>query len=285
MQSQLTDVLGLYRTNSRVSIDSVTSLPGSVNTKKAFKKFFKGLYEIGVTAEMIRQKEGEIRNIFKPQKAATISDIDGSTFANQNQLPEVVDSCSDTDSSPISTISTERRQNRNRSRFGWARPPIDFLVGPQMLAAARAGNTKRLISALGHIHNVNFEDDLKETSLHKAAVGGHDDIVRLLLKKGASIEAINKNSYTPLHLAALNGHTSTVELLLTRGASIEATTKSNSTPLHRAAWNGHTNTVELLLTKGASIEAMNIGNNTPLHHAARNGHTSTAESHHPHSQQ
>ena len=95
----MTDVLGLHRTNSRVSIDSINSFAGSINTKKAYKRFCKGLFEIGVTADMIRQKEGEIRDIFKPQNTTTSGQIDyssqiddsseigDSTIADRSQLP------------------------------------------------------------------------------------------------------------------------------------------------------------------------------------------------------
>ena len=57
MQARLTDVLGLHRTNSRVSMASITSFAESVNTKKAYKRFCKNLFQIGVTSEMINQKE------------------------------------------------------------------------------------------------------------------------------------------------------------------------------------------------------------------------------------
>ena len=65
------------------------------------------------------------------------------------------------------------KSNRNRARFGWVRPLMDSLVGPLMLAAAEAGNIRRLISTLGYIQNIDFEDDQKETALHKAAYSGH----------------------------------------------------------------------------------------------------------------
>ena len=279
MQAQLTGVLSLHRTNSRVSVDSITSFAGSINTKKAYKRFCKGLYEIGVTAEMINQREREIHNIFKPPNAPTSTRVDVGTIADQTQLPDV-GNYSGADISPMTTdrnILIKRKPNRDKPRLGWVRPPIDFLVGPLMLGAAEAGNTKRLLSTLRYIQNIDFEDDWKETALHKAAYKGHKDLVRLLLMKGASIEAINIDNNTPLHLAARNGHTGALELLLAKSASIEAMTKTDNTPLHIAAWNGHTSTVELLLTKGASVEAMNINNNTPLHLAAWNGHTRTVE--------
>ena len=261
MQAQLNIVLCPRRSSSLISF------AGSINTKKVYRNFCKGLFESGVTAEMIKGKEKEIHNMFKPPDATTSSQIDVSTNADQSQLPEGGNS-SDSETSPLSTISTE--SNQNRLRF---RPLVDFLVGPLMLDAADAGNIKRLKSTLGYVRNLNFLDD----ALHKAASKGYNDIVQLLLTKGASIEAVDKDNYTPLHLAARYGHTNTVELLLSKGASIEATDKDNNTPLHIAAKHDHTSTGELLLSKGASIEATDYYNDTPLHIAARHDHTSTVE--------
>ena len=82
----MTDVLGLHRTTSRASIDSITSFAASINTKKAFKTFCKDLYKIGVTAEVINQKRDEILNIFNPQNK-----IDDNNIAGTSQLTEVRD--------------------------------------------------------------------------------------------------------------------------------------------------------------------------------------------------
>ena len=234
-----------------------------------------GLFESGVTAEMIKGKEKEIHNMFKPPNATTTSSqIDVSTNPDQSQLPEGGNS-SDSETSPLPTISTE--PNQNQLRFPRVLPPMDFLVGPLMLDAAKAGNIKRLKSTLGYVRNINFMDDTEATALHKAASGGYNDIVQLLLTKGASIEARNRFNNTPLHLAAWHGHTNTVELLLSNGASIEATNNINDTPLHRAAWCGYTSMVELLLSKGASIEATDNYNNTPLHLARLHDRTRVVE--------
>ena len=99
------NVLGLHRTNSSVSIASITSIAGSINTKKAYKKFCKGLFDIGVTKEMIGEKEQEIRNIFNPQNSVTSSQIgDDSTIAGRSQLPAVGDSTT-TDQSQLPAVS------------------------------------------------------------------------------------------------------------------------------------------------------------------------------------
>ena len=216
---------------------------------------------------MISQKEREIRSIFKPQRT--------NTFEDQGQSSEAGGS-SNTGTPPMTTISTEHKPQPG-SRFSWAHPPMDFLLGPLMLAAAETGNTKRVAYGLECIRNINFADHQKETALHKAAANGHEDIVQILLNKGASAKAMNESGNTPLHCAATGGHTSTVELLLSKRASIAAMSKANETPLHSAVKGGHTSIAEILLLNGASIEATDIFSNTPLHLAARDGHTSTVE--------
>ena len=92
----------------------------------------------------------------------------------------------------------------------------------------RQGILNALKTTLGYVRNINFVDDTGATALHKAASGGYNDIVQLLLSKGASIEVVDKYNNTPLHLAAWKGYTSTVELLLSKGASIEAMNNSTT---------------------------------------------------------
>jgi len=62
------------------------------------------------------------------------------------------------------------------------------------------------------------------TCLMLAACNGHLDTCRLLIDKGADIEAKNRFSWTPLHYAARNGHREIVRLLCDRGADYEAQT-------------------------------------------------------------
>ena len=271
MQAQL-DKLVLRRTSSR---DSLISLAGSINTGSVYRDFCKGLFDSGVTAEMIKGKEKEIHDMLKPRNATTSSQIiDVSTSASQSQLPEGSNPSNSGTLAPLPTMSTE--PNQNRLRFPQVLPSVDFLVGPLMLDAAKAGNFKRLKSTLRYVRDINFVDNYGYTALHEAASRGYIKIVQLLLSKGALITATNARG-TPLHLAASYGYPRTVELLLSKGASIEAVDSGNYTPLHRAAFNGHTSTVELLLIKGASIEAVNKHNDTPLHLAAFSGYPSTVE--------
>ena len=137
MQAQL-DKLVLRRTSSR---SSLVSLAGSINTRKVYRNLCKGLFESGVTADMIKSKEKEIYNVFKPPNATTSSQIDASTNASQSRLPEGGNSSNSKTLATLPTISTE--SNQNRLRFPRVLPPVDFLVGPLMVDAAKEGNIDR----------------------------------------------------------------------------------------------------------------------------------------------
>ncbi|KAH8649012.1 ankyrin repeat-containing domain protein, partial [Ilyonectria robusta] len=65
---------------------------------------------------------------------------------------------------------------------------------------------------------VDTRDDYGRTPLSWAAEGGHEAVVRLLLEKGAAIEARDRYGWTPLSLAAGGGHMAVVRLLKSYGA-------------------------------------------------------------------
>ena len=111
------------------------------------------------------------------------------------------------------------------------------------------------------------------TALHEAAQFNRLDEVKLLLEKGADINAVNSVGLTPLHLAARSGHTDMVALLLARKADVMAKDIFGLTSLHLAAQYGHENTMYLLIANGAVIESRtNTQGMTPLHWAAFSGH-------------
>jgi hypothetical protein len=112
------------------------------------------------------------------------------------------------------------------------------------------------------------------TDLMVASFYGHRVVVKLLLERGAEVEAKDsKHGRTPLSWAAVNGHEATVKLLLDKGADVEAKDKVyGGTPLWWAAENGHEAIVKLLFDKGAGAESKDKYGQTPLSRAAVNGH-------------
>ncbi|PMD55239.1 ankyrin, partial [Hyaloscypha bicolor E] len=52
------------------------------------------------------------------------------------------------------------------------------------------------------------------TPLYRASMNGHVDIVKLLLEKGADVNAADRDGQTPLYRAFANRHVDIVKLLL-----------------------------------------------------------------------
>jgi len=71
-----------------------------------------------------------------------------------------------------------------------------------------------------------------------AVQNGHDATVRLLLDRGANLEAPNNEDNTALHLEALKGYDAMIYLLLDHGANLDATTNEANTALHLAVMKG-----------------------------------------------
>ena len=63
---------------------------------------------------------------------------------------------------------------------------------------------------------VNMPADSFESPLTLAACGGHVELAMLLLERGANIEEVNDEGYTPLMEASREGHEEMVALLLSQ---------------------------------------------------------------------
>lgn len=77
---------------------------------------------------------------------------------------------------------------------------------------------KKLIEEEGY--DVNDQDNAGNTALHEAALNGHLDIVKLLIKNGADVNMQSFEMFkdTPLIDASANGHLDVVKYLLSHGA-------------------------------------------------------------------
>jgi len=98
-----------------------------------------------------------------------------------------------------------------------------------------------------------------------AAWNGHLAICRLLLDKGAQLEAKSSGGSTPLNFASGHGHIEIVRLLCDRGADVEARCNRGWRPLHWAAYFGHMSVVkELIEERNAEINARDGNGRTAL---------------------
>ena len=66
-----------------------------------------------------------------------------------------------------------------------------------------------------------------------ASSAGHQDIVEMLVTKGASVNAVTTEGRSALLYAASKGREKIVEYLLSQGADQNKADKLGATPLHR----------------------------------------------------
>nr|WP_253308811.1 ankyrin repeat domain-containing protein [Rickettsia endosymbiont of Ceutorhynchus assimilis] len=100
--------------------------------------------------------------------------------------------------------------------------------------------------------NIYERDEKGRTALHYAIDA---KTVRLLIEKGADVNAKDVGGYTALHLAVAEKCLETVRELIKSGADVNAEEYgSKCTPLHLACMVGEKEIVEELVKAGGEIE-------------------------------
>ena len=171
------------------------------------------------------------------------------------------------------------------------------LAGP-IHDAVMNGNIDEVQWQLDAGVDVNEESSKGLTPLHYAASAGHNDIVELLIERGANVNATDSGKgATPLdyahlrdheevietlnahnaqrehekggkgigqssliHDAALDGDIDEVQRQLDAGVDPNLKSSKGATPLFYAVYGGHLEIVELLITRGADVNAVYLNN-------------------------
>ncbi|XP_057589246.1 ankyrin repeat and KH domain-containing protein 1 isoform X5 [Hippopotamus amphibius kiboko] len=127
--------------------------------------------------------------------------------------------------------------------------------------------------------NVEHRAKTGLTPLMEAASGGYAEVGRVLLDKGADVNAppVPSSRDTALTIAADKGHYKFCELLINRGAHIDVRNKKGNTPLWLASNGGHFDVVQLLVQASADVDAADNRKITPLMSAFRKGHVKVVQ--------
>ena len=144
----------------------------------------------------------------------------------------------------------------------------------------KTGNVKSVKKEIAK--NKKFLDMPNEkgaTCLHIAAQEGHIDMVKMLVEKGASVNALDNDKYSPLLAASSQKHFHVVQFLLDSGADPKATNSGQSGVIHyliRSDENGSGLTLQKDLIArccklGGDVNAKNKFGETPLHQAVMRG--------------
>jgi ankyrin repeat protein len=96
--------------------------------------------------------------------------------------------------------------------------------------------------------------------------------IQKIINSGANVNAINDIGFTPLHIAVVYDRPEIVKLLLKNGANIDAVTKNKeNTSLHLAITMNNSNMVRILIQKGADVTLKTADGTTPLQLALEKG--------------
>lgn len=142
----------------------------------------------------------------------------------------------------------------------------------QLHQAATDGDIEQVKLLISKGADVNAEDEEKKTPLHYAAQTGKKEVVQLIVEAGADVNAMGNNDWPPLCIAAGSNHIDVAEYLIAHGADVNP--DNGWTPLQQAPYSSRVEMVELLIAKGADI---NAGEWTALHGAAGQGRRDIAE--------
>jgi putative CocE/NonD family hydrolase len=132
--------------------------------------------------------------------------------------------------------------------------------------AAADGDIEQVKLLISKGANVNAEDEEKKTPLHYAAETGKMEVVKLLVEAGADINA-GEGKWTVLHGAVYEGRRDIAELLIQKGADVNIKDRNGHQPLFNAIWKKDLDTLKLLINKGANVNIEDRNGHQPLYNA------------------
>lgn len=140
-------------------------------------------------------------------------------------------------------------------------------MNTDLLNTVLAGDIAKAAALLKGGADCNERNEEGATALMLAAGIGNHDMVEMLLKAGAEVDACDARGWTALMKALFNyeqnrGFPDVVSTLIDAGADIEHQVAYGTRPLMIAAGYGEARVVEILLLAGVEVGAKNEGGRT-----------------------
>ena len=148
--------------------------------------------------------------------------------------------------------------------------------------AAKAGHSAAIHALVRLGADFSLPAGTGETVLHLAALGGHSDVVSMLLTSAPyaqtfKVDDAGCGNASAMMGAVAAGHVDTARLLLRLGADVNYTDLWSTSALHVAGMHGRADAVHVLCEAGASVDEGDWGGRSALHVAAEYGETATCE--------
>ena len=133
----------------------------------------------------------------------------------------------------------------------------------QLLVESRHGNLERVRQLLEAGISANVPGPHGSTPLLEAVHGGHLEVARKLIDRGADVHRVG-GGRSALEWAVRGGNLAIVQLLLAHGANVNACGKGGRTPLMVACEKYHPAILDALLDANADVDAADDLGRTPL---------------------
>ena len=127
--------------------------------------------------------------------------------------------------------------------------------GPALVAASGSNQENVVQLLLEKGADPNIQGGASFNALHAASSYGSDAIVKMLLRRGAKVNAPGGHWGNALQAASYHGHLPIVETLLMNGADVNAQGGRHHNALEAAACGHKTDVARLLLAFGADVNA------------------------------
>ncbi|XP_033104684.1 probable protein S-acyltransferase 23 isoform X2 [Anneissia japonica] len=151
-----------------------------------------------------------------------------------------------------------------------------FRKGMDIFSAVKSGfliRVQEMIEEEGP-EVLSSTDEKGHTPVHWAALGGHTNIIRLMVDHKANLDVQSKNDLgpRPIHWACVNGHVAVADILLQAGVNIDTIDNKGCSPLIISCQYGQTTLACYLMAKGARLQLTDREGDNALHWAAFKGH-------------
>lgn len=228
--------------------------------------------ELEAQAEEEEEEEEEVQEVqrSKPNYLAQIEGLLSEKFKDKKVVEQIMSGefrPKPQVQSPI--VTTSGKPIRKRKRTGVPNADHDALFVSHELRQLRIALHDNSQSAVDKVAEFldNGGDPNQEfirgiTLLHETTNG---EIAKLLISRGANVNATDYLNRTPLHYATKEKATKVAEALIENGANIEIATTKGWTPLFDASRWESFEIMDILLKAGADVTKTDSNGNTPLH--------------------
>uniref|UniRef100_A0A3P9KVS0 Death-associated protein kinase 1 n=1 Tax=Oryzias latipes TaxID=8090 RepID=A0A3P9KVS0_ORYLA len=148
---------------------------------------------------------------------------------------------------------------------------------PPLLIAAGCGNIQIIEVLMRKGAEIQANDKSGANAVYYAARHGHVETLRFLHEKKCPLNVQDKSGETALHVAARYGNVDVVSYLCTIQADPNLADREQEIPLHCAAWHGYSAVARALCQAGCDVNATNREGESPLLTASARGFVDIVE--------